>query len=78
MESLAYAVVLEPEVSGGFSVTVPAFPEIHTQGETIEDALCMARDAIELSISVRRDEGDALPPSDADSLRVERIVISAA
>jgi predicted RNase H-like HicB family nuclease len=78
MDSLAYAVILEPEAAGGFSVTVPAFPEIHTQGESVDDALAMARDAIELSVAVRRDEGEDLPAPDADSVRVERVVITAA
>jgi predicted RNase H-like HicB family nuclease len=49
-----YAVALEPD-EGAFQVIVPAFPEIHTFGETVEDALAMARDAIELSLAVRRD-----------------------
>ena len=78
MSGLEYAVILEPESEGGFSVSVPAFPEIHTQGEDVEDAIAMARDAIELSLSVRRDAGDEIPTSDADAVRVERVVISAA
>jgi predicted RNase H-like HicB family nuclease len=78
MDTLAYAVILEPEAEGGFSVTVPAFPEIHTQGENLEDALAMARDAIQLSLAVRRDEGDEIPAPDADAVRIERVVIPAA
>jgi predicted RNase H-like HicB family nuclease len=78
MDALAYAVILEPEAEGGFSVSVPAFPEIHTQGEDVEDALAMARDAIQLSLAVRRDEGDEIPVSDADAVRIERVVIQAA
>lgn len=78
METLAYAVILEPEAEGGFSVTVPAFPEIHTQGEDLQDALAMARDAIQLSLGVRRDEGDEIPAPDADAVRIERVVIPAA
>lgn len=78
MEAIAYAVILEPESEGGFSVSVPAFPEIHTQGEDLEDALAMARDAIQLSIAVRRDEGDEIPASDAGAIRVERVVVTAA
>jgi predicted RNase H-like HicB family nuclease len=33
---------------GGYSVTVPALPEVATQGETVEEALTMTREAIEL------------------------------
>jgi antitoxin HicB len=41
-----FAVVLEPEDEGGFTVRVPSLPEIVTYGETEADALSMARDAI--------------------------------
>jgi antitoxin HicB len=77
MDTLAYAVIPEPEADGGFIVAVPAFPEIHTQGEDVQDALMMARDAIQLSLSVRRNEGEDIPAPDADSVRMERVVISA-
>lgn len=57
-----YTVILTPEPNvGGYSVTVPALPEVATQGETVEEALAMAREAIELSLEVRRDEGDPIP-----------------
>ncbi|MHB8153194.1 MAG: type II toxin-antitoxin system HicB family antitoxin [Vulcanimicrobiaceae bacterium] len=36
---------------------MPALPEIVTQGDNLDEALFMARDAIELSIEYRRDEG---------------------
>jgi predicted RNase H-like HicB family nuclease len=80
MDTLAYAVIPEPEADGGFIVAVPAFPEIHTQGEDVQDvqdAPMMARDAIQLSLSVRRNEGEDIPAPDADSVRMERVVISA-
>jgi antitoxin HicB len=78
MADLRYAVVLEPCPShegGGFTVTVPALPEIVTQGDTLDDALVMARDAIELSLSVRLDEGMDIPPSDADGARLEIVAV---
>jgi hypothetical protein len=34
-----FEVVLQPEEEGGFSVSVPALPGCHTQGETREEAL---------------------------------------
>jgi antitoxin HicB len=45
-----YAVVLEPEAEGGFTVRVPAFPEIVTYGKDEREALAMAEDAIRLVI----------------------------
>ena len=79
MGELRYAVVLEPCAAGeggGFTATVPALPEIVTQGKDLEDTLAMARDAIELSLAVRRDEGDEIPPSDAEYARLEIVAVS--
>ena len=42
-----YTVHLEPAEEGGFVVTVPALPGCMTQGETYDEALEMARDAIQ-------------------------------
>lgn len=42
-----FEIVLRPEQGGGFSVSVPALPGCHTQGETREEGLAMATDAIE-------------------------------
>ena len=45
--STRYAVVLTPDLeSGGYTVTVPALAGVFTHGDTIEEALTMARDAI--------------------------------
>ncbi len=79
MSKLRYAVVLEPwppDEGDGFTVTVPALPEIVTQGESLKDALLMARDAIELSLTVRREEGDDIPLSDAAGARLEIVAVT--
>lgn len=75
MADLRYTVVIEPD-DGAFSVIVPAFPEIATFGETAEEALEMARDAIRLSLDYRQDKGLTLPPSDVDQTRIERVAIT--
>ena len=73
-----YTVILTPAESdeGGFCITVPALPEIATQAETREEALAMARDAIELSLAYRRDEG--LPIPDDATPRVEHVRVTIA
>ena len=44
----SYAIILIPEPEeGGYSVIVPALPGCVSQGETVEEAIAMARDAIE-------------------------------
>lgn len=41
-----YTTLFEPLPEGGYSVFVPAIPEICTYGDTINEAREMARDAI--------------------------------
>jgi antitoxin HicB len=70
-----YTVILEPSEEGGFVVTVPALPEVGTQGETRAEALANAREAIELVIEHRLARGETLPPDVAPE--VERVTIEA-
>ncbi|GIL01142.1 MAG: hypothetical protein BroJett030_10410 [Alphaproteobacteria bacterium] len=58
---LQYTITLRPEPEGGFTVLVPALPEVVTYGEDEDEALRMAREAIELALDLRRDEGDEIP-----------------
>lgn len=41
-----YPIVLEPQDEGGFYVYSPDIPELHTQGDTREEALEMALDGL--------------------------------
>lgn len=41
-----YTVVYEPAEEGGFVVTVPALPGLVTEGDTLDEARVMAKDAI--------------------------------
>jgi predicted RNase H-like HicB family nuclease len=45
-----YTVVLEPTEPIGYSVYVPALPGVVTAGDTIEEALAMAREAIAIHL----------------------------
>ncbi|MGC8484317.1 MAG: type II toxin-antitoxin system HicB family antitoxin [Candidatus Baltobacteraceae bacterium] len=77
MANLQYAVLLEPD-GDAVQVIVPAFPEIHTFGESVPDALAMARDAIELSLAYRRDQGLDIPQPDAETARLESVTVNPA
>lgn len=57
----SYNVVLEPDADGGYVAVVPAFPGCYSQGETIEEALANAREAIALTIDDMRASGEAIP-----------------
>ena len=56
----AYPIILTPADEGGYIVFVPDF-EINTQGETIAEALFMARDAIGLTGISKQDMNRPIP-----------------
>jgi antitoxin HicB len=55
-----YEVVLIPQAEGGYVVSVPDLPDVVTEGETREEALAMAKDAIEAYLETMREQGWAL------------------
>lgn len=66
-----YRVVLVPEAQGGYSVLVPALPGCFTQGETRDEALEMAREAISLHIESLRADGEPVPQDDTEMATIE-------
>jgi antitoxin HicB len=61
MTHRTYRIVLTPEEEGGFSVSVPALPGCYTQGETLEEAIEMAKEAISLYIESLEADGEPVP-----------------
>jgi predicted RNase H-like HicB family nuclease len=62
MTRLTYTVLLEPDPDeGGFTVTVPELPGCVTQGETLDEALAMAREAITLHVEGLAADGLPVP-----------------
>ena len=53
-----YKVLLNKEEEGGYQVTVPALPGCITQGDTIEEALATAKEAIELYVKELQSRGE--------------------
>jgi antitoxin HicB len=72
-----YAVVLEPEAEGGFTVRVPAFPEIVTYGKDEYEALAMAEDAIRLVIEDGLARGEPLPSGGPSRIREVTVTLAA-
>jgi len=56
VEQTGYHVALEPDPEGGYVAVVPAFPGCYSQGETAEEALSNAREAILLTIEDMREQ----------------------
>lgn len=74
-ENYSFSVILEPQQGGGFTVLVPALPEVVTEGDTEQEALANAQDAIRLVLEYRRDQG-LMIPSDAHP-QVRRVTVAA-
>jgi antitoxin HicB len=53
--------LLSPQPEGGFTVTSPLLPELVTEGDTLDDALSNARDALAAVVEAYEDLGRPLP-----------------
>jgi len=71
----SFSVVLEPQEGGGFTVLVPALPEVVTEGDTEQEALDNAEEAIRAIIAYRRDQGFAIPADAHPEIR--RVTVAA-
>ena len=56
-----YKIHLHKESEGGFTVSVPALPGCITYGENLDEAISMAKEAIELYIEELKDRGENIP-----------------
>jgi predicted RNase H-like HicB family nuclease len=56
-----YRVVLRKEPEGSFTVLVPALPGCITYGETVEEAMKMAEEAIKLYVEELEARGEEVP-----------------
>jgi predicted RNase H-like HicB family nuclease len=61
MEEIVYTVLFEPAEEGGFVVTCPALPGLVTEGDTLEEARKMAKNAIRAYLESLRKEGLPIP-----------------
>ena len=62
MSALTFNVVYESAEDGWVYAHVSELPEVHTQGESLEHAREMVRDAIGLVLDERRTRGESIPP----------------
>ena len=76
-EKRSFAVVLEPEQEGGFTVRVPTIPEIVTYGKDEREALAMAEDAIKLVVADCAARGEPLPAGGPPRIREITITLAA-
>ncbi len=61
MPERRYKILLREEPEGGYTVTVPVLPGCVTYGKTLDDAIRMAREAVELYIETLAEKGEEIP-----------------
>ncbi len=77
MARRSYTVLLEPDPDrGGYTVTVPAIPEVVTEGDDEAHALAMAGEAVRLYLAYAADKGLPIPMERA-GLRLATIDVEA-
>lgn len=71
----SFSVILEPQSDGGFTVLVPALPEVVTEGDTERQALLNAEEAIRAVLEYRRAHGLSIPEDAFPDIR--RVTVAA-
>ena len=71
-----YRLHLHKEPEGGYTVYVPSLPGCITYGENIDEAIAMAKEAIELYIEHLEEKGEPVP-DDNHTLEYSLNLISA-
>jgi len=75
MTEYRYTVVFEPAEEGGYVVTVPALPGLVTEGDSLEEAREMAKDAIRGYLESLQKHGEEIPLEHGEPV-TERILVS--
>ena len=65
-----YPIAIHKDPNSDYGVTVPDLPGCFSAGSTIDEAMLMAREAIELYLDTLVEDGREIPePSDIETLR---------
>jgi antitoxin HicB len=70
-----YTAVFEPAIEGGFTVTVPALPGLVTEGDTLDEARAMVKDAIRGYLESLIKNGEEIP-LESGPANVERVAVT--
>lgn len=61
MKPLTYRILLRKEPESGYTVIIPSLPGCVTYGDSIDEAIEMAKEAIELYINSLKEHGEEIP-----------------
>jgi len=68
---MEYSVVVHEAEEGGYWIEVPALPECYSQGESIDECLANAREAIGLFLEALQEEGTPFPKDEEVVFKVQ-------
>lgn len=67
MQKMTYTLHIDPAEEGGYVAFFPALPGCHTQGETLEQVIAMAKEVLNGYIETLRAHGDPIPVEKSQS-----------
>ena len=70
MHEVTYTVHIEPVEEGGFIAYFPALPGCHTQGDTFEEVIAMAKDVLVGYLETLREHDEPIPQENTRSKQV--------
>ena len=71
-----YTIVVEPEETGGFTVSVPALPGCFTQGRSLDECRERAAEAITVHIAGLQADGEPIP-EEVETPRLLTVTVAA-
>jgi predicted RNase H-like HicB family nuclease len=71
----SYSIVIDPADEGGYVVRVPRLPGCVTEGDTLEEAVAHAREAITAYLLSLRDDGLPFPAADGGTIQLRAVEI---
>ncbi|MSQ10844.1 MAG: type II toxin-antitoxin system HicB family antitoxin [Dehalococcoidia bacterium] len=74
MKDFKYTIIIKEDEDGGYWTQVPALPGCGSQGDTLEEAVEMTKDAIRGYLLVLQEDGEPIPP---DIKQVATVVVAA-
>lgn len=72
MKEVSYLAVFAPQAEGGWTATFPDVPGAITEGEELPEAYRSAREALELILEARAEQGEPLPERSSDEALAAR------
>lgn len=71
MDKYIFPAIFEPGEEKGYCITFPDLPGCITEGDTLEEAFNMAKEALELHLYSMEEDGDTIPsPTEPSKIKI--------